>query len=105
MERRLGFKNGKSGTVISVRVITRSSNTGIAGIMDDGSVKIRLATAPIDGKANDELIKILSKTFDCPKTNIEIISGSSKKMKLVAIYGLDSDTVNLILSQVVRGTR
>lgn len=101
MDRRLGFKNGKSGAVISVRVITRSSNVGIAGIMDDGSVKIRLASAPIDGKANEELIKVLAKTFDCPKSNIEIIAGSSKKMKLVAIYGIDSDLVNLILSKVI----
>lgn len=96
------FKNGKSGAVISVRVLPRSSNAGISEIMDDGTIKIRLSAAPIDGNANNELIKILSKTFDCPKSNIEIIVGISNKQKLVAIYGLDSDRVNQIINQIVK---
>jgi uncharacterized protein len=105
VRRKLGLKNGKSGAVITVRVVPRSSNAGIAEIMDDGIIKVRLSAAPIDGKANDELIKILSKTFGCPKSNIEIIVGNSNKTKLVAIYGLDSDRVNQIISQVLIGVR
>jgi uncharacterized protein len=104
-DRRLGFKNGKSGAVITVRVVPRSSNAGISEIMTDGTVKIRLSAAPIDGKANDELIKLLSKTFGCPKSNIEIIVGISNKTKLVAIYGIDPDSIDQIISQVIEGVR
>jgi uncharacterized protein len=102
-DHRLGFKNGKSGAVITVRVVPRSSKVGISEILTDGTLKIRLSAAPIDGRANDELIKMLSKTFGCPKSNIEIIVGSSNKTKLVAIYGLDPDSVDQIISQVVKG--
>jgi len=97
----MGFKNGKAGAVIQVRVTTRSANSGITGVMDDGTVKIRLSSAPVGGKANEELIKILSKVFNCPKTNIEIISGLTQKEKLVAIYGLNSDVVNQIIDKVM----
>jgi uncharacterized protein len=105
VQRRLGLKNGKSGAVLAVRVTTRSSSPGIAGIMDDYSLKVHLASAPVDGKANDELIKILAKTFDCPKKDIEIIAGIAIKTKLVAIYGLDSDLVNKIINRVIKDLR
>jgi len=101
MDNRSGFKNGKAGAALTVRVSTRSSNPGIAAIMDDGIVKIRLSSAPIDGKANEELIKVLSKLMKVPKTNLEIIAGQTNKTKIVAIYGIDSDRVNQILNETI----
>ncbi len=38
----------------------------------DGSLIVHLKSPPVDGKANDELIKLLAKQFDVPKSNIRI---------------------------------
>jgi uncharacterized protein (TIGR00251 family) len=94
MENRFGFKDGKAGAAITVRVSTRSSLAEIGEVMDDGAIKIRLTSAPVDGKANEELIKLLSKDLKVPKTNIEIITGFSGKTKIIAIYGYDSGYIN-----------
>ncbi len=102
MKRQLELHHGKSGAVISVRVSPRSSKAGIAGILDDGTIKIRLASAPVDGKANEELLGLLAKTLGVQKANLEIISGQTGKSKLVAIYGLDADSVNSMLVQAVK---
>lgn len=51
----------------------------------DGSLTIHLESPPVDGKANEELIKILAKKFDVPKSNIRIKLGSSQRQKLVEI--------------------
>ncbi|MFN6222240.1 MAG: DUF167 domain-containing protein, partial [Dolichospermum sp.] len=40
---------------------------------------------PIDGKANEELIKLLAKKFDVPKSSITIKSGVTSRNKLIII--------------------
>jgi uncharacterized protein len=51
----------------------------------DGSLTIQLKSPPVDGKANDELVKLLAKKYKVPKSKITIQLGSSSKMKLVDI--------------------
>ena len=51
----------------------------------DGSLSVRLKSPPIDGKANEELIKLLAEKFDVPKSHITIKSGLSSRQKLVEI--------------------
>ncbi len=51
----------------------------------DGSLTIRLKSPPVDGKANKELITLLAKKFDVPKSLIQIKSGLSSRNKLVEI--------------------
>lgn len=51
----------------------------------NGSFTIHLKSPPVDGKANEELIKILAKKFDLPKSKIRIKSGLSSRQKLIEI--------------------
>ena len=51
----------------------------------DGSLTIRLKSPPVDGKANEELIKVLSKKYHIPKSYIRIKSGVSSRLKLIEI--------------------
>ncbi len=51
----------------------------------DGSLTVHLKSPPVDGKANEELIKLLSKKFDLPKSSIRIKSGLSSRQKLIEI--------------------
>ncbi len=51
----------------------------------DGSLTIYLKSPPVDGKANEELIKVLSKKYNVPKSYIRIKSGASSRQKLIEI--------------------
>ncbi|MBN4000603.1 DUF167 domain-containing protein [Nostoc sp. LPT] len=51
----------------------------------DGSLTVYLKSPPIDGKANEELIKLLADKFDVPKSHIRIKSGFSSRQKLMEI--------------------
>ncbi|MEY2913041.1 MAG: hypothetical protein RLZZ184_2350 [Cyanobacteriota bacterium] len=51
----------------------------------DGSLSVHLKSPPIDGKANEELIKLLAKKFDVPKSAITIKSGVTSRNKLITI--------------------
>ncbi|QIZ70744.1 DUF167 domain-containing protein [Oxynema aestuarii] len=54
----------------------------------DGSLTIRLKSPPIEGKANDELIELLAKTFKVRKSEITIKSGATSRNKLVELPDL-----------------
>lgn len=51
----------------------------------DGSLTISLKSPPVEGKANEELIKLLAKRFNVPKSKITIKLGLSSRQKLVVI--------------------
>jgi uncharacterized protein len=52
---------------------------------EDNSLTIYLKSPPVDGKANQELIKVLAERFDVAKSRITIKSGLSSRQKLVEI--------------------
>ncbi len=52
---------------------------------EDGSLIVHLKSPPIDGKANEELIKVLADKYDVPKSCITIKSGLTSRQKLVEI--------------------
>ncbi|EAW33834.1 DUF167 domain-containing protein [Lyngbya sp. PCC 8106] len=52
---------------------------------EEGTYIIHLKSPPIDGKANQELIKILAKQFNIPKSQVSIKSGLSSKNKLIEL--------------------
>jgi uncharacterized protein (TIGR00251 family) len=55
--------------------------------MDDGTWLAQIKSPPVDGKANEELVALLARHFDCRKSAVVIKSGASGRMKLVRIEG------------------
>lgn len=51
----------------------------------DGSLNVHLKSPPVNGEANEELIKLLAEKFNVPKYSIRIKSGISSRQKLVEI--------------------
>ncbi|AGF53438.1 ssr5011 (plasmid) [Synechocystis sp. PCC 6803] len=52
---------------------------------DDGSLIIHVKSPPVDGKANQELIKLLAKEFNVSQQSIKIKSGAGSRQKIVEI--------------------
>lgn len=78
----------KDGSVyFAVRVVPRASRSEIVGELD-GAVKVRLSAPPVDGAANEELIKLFAKRLRTAKSNIEIVSGQTSKAKQLRIAGV-----------------
>jgi uncharacterized protein (TIGR00251 family) len=53
--------------------------------MADGCYKILLNAPPVDGLANAELVKWLSKQFGVPRERVSILSGVSNRSKTVRV--------------------
>lgn len=69
---------------LAIRVSPNASTNEIAGWMGE-ELKVRLAAPPVDGKANEELVRFLAKVLDVPRSSIEIVSGHTAKRKIVRL--------------------
>jgi len=52
---------------------------------EDGTWIAQLKSAPVDGKANEELLAVVAKHFGCRKSEVSIKAGASGRVKLVRI--------------------
>jgi len=68
------------GVHLSVRVQPRASRNEVVGTHGD-ALKIRLTAPPVDGAANDALIKFLAKRLGCGRSTISIEHGYSGRLK------------------------
>jgi len=84
------------GVIFTVRVVPRSSTTEIVGEYD-GAIKIKLKSPPVDGAANEELIRFISKLLAIPRSNIEIISGQASRTKRIQVMGATPEQIDAIL--------
>lgn len=70
---------------LRVKARPNAAKTRVKEIMADQTVKIDLAAVPVNGRANQELIKLLAGQFAVNKDFIKIISGAGDRLKLVKI--------------------
>ncbi len=71
--------------VVAVKVIPRASRSEVVGQMADGSLKVKVAAVPEDGKANEELCRVLAAHFGVARSLVEVISGKTSTRKQVRI--------------------
>ena len=53
-----------------------------------GAIRIRVAAPPVDGAANEELVRFLAERLDVPRSTVRVKSGASGRRKTVEISGL-----------------
>ena len=51
----------------------------------DGSLSVNVKSSPIEGKANKEIIKVLSDYFKKRKSEVIILNGEKSKLKLIEV--------------------
>lgn len=76
----------KDGTIrVEIHAKPRAKKSRIVGVCPDGSLEVALMAPPVDGAANEELVRVLSKVLEIPKRDVEILRGETAHKKLVGI--------------------
>ena len=70
--------------ILCIAVQPRASNNVLVGIHGQ-QIKVRLTAPPVEGKANQALIKQLAQWFKVPVSQVSIAQGESSKRKIVHI--------------------
>ena len=69
---------------LKVKVIPKSS-MNLVMAEPDGSLKVKLTSPPEKGKANSQLIGVLSRHYNIKKSKVKILKGATSKDKLVEV--------------------
>ena len=93
-DRKFKLHSGQKGAALAVRVTPRASRNEIVEMLEDGTIKVRLAAPPVDNQANEALIEFLSDILGVPKSRLDIVAGATGRDKLVAIMDMDVETAH-----------
>ncbi|MCL2319967.1 MAG: DUF167 domain-containing protein [Treponema sp.] len=80
---------------LNCKVVPGASKSAL-GEIKDGRLKVRIAAAPEDGKANEELRSFFAKLLGLPKKDIVLESGEKSRLKTLRLPASAKD--NLIIS-------
>ena len=71
---------------INLRVIPRARQNKITTDAD-GTLRVHITAAPVDGAANVAVVRAIAEYFDVPKSQIKIVRGETSRDKVVEIPG------------------
>lgn len=87
---RLPLSTTKDGVVVTLRVTPRASRDAIAGtaeLADGMALAVRVAAPPIDGAANQAIVRLLAISWRLPASSFEIVAGENGRLKRVLVRG------------------
>ncbi len=83
----------KARLTLKVRAGARS--TQFVGRHGEGNVwKLQVAAPPVDGKANEAIVRFLAKFAGVPSSAVKIVSGFTSATKIVELYGIDPESLH-----------
>ncbi len=78
--------------LLALYVQPKASRTKVVGLFD-GCLKIAVAAPPVDGKANEAVVKFFCKKFHLPRRDIVVKAGAQSRRKIIGIRSLGVDVV------------
>lgn len=87
-----------NGLTFGVKAVPGSSRTRIAGQWES-LLKVTIAAAPENGKANKELIKYLARLSGVTKSDISIVTGRHDPKKVIQVRNMNKDDFVQILKE------
>jgi uncharacterized protein len=88
----VGVTERDGGVTIDVAVKPRSSREGVGPVHGD-RVVVAVNAPPVDGKANEAVVRVLAETFGVPKAAVAIVRGETGRKKTVRIAGITAAAV------------
>ena len=88
----IDYKEKEGRLTFKVRVVPRASRSEIVG-EHDGALHVRIAAAPVDGAANEELVRFLARALKVPRNAVVVIGGQTSRLKSIAVSGIAADTL------------
>ncbi|MBU3724098.1 MAG: DUF167 domain-containing protein [Burkholderiaceae bacterium] len=90
------LKHAVDKTSISLYCQPGASRTRVSGL-HDGKLKIQLAAPPVEGAANEALIKFIARVCGVRHADVQILAGAQSRHKRIEVRGLSSAQIHDLL--------
>jgi len=81
---------------LTLHIQPGAKKTEVAGLHGE-ALKIRLAAPPVDGMANEALVKFLAEMLGLPKSAVSLKSGQRSRRKVLEISSADSSVFTTLI--------
>jgi uncharacterized protein (TIGR00251 family) len=78
--------------LLRVRLTPRAGRSQIDG-WDGDLLRVRVAAPPVEGRANDVLLRLLAEALDVPLSRLRLVRGRTSREKVVAVEGVSGEDV------------
>jgi uncharacterized protein (TIGR00251 family) len=94
------FEETSKGIVIHIKAQPKASKTQVVGLYGDPPrLKIKIAAPPINGRANEELLKFLKHRLGVPISRLSLIRGDTSPNKDVLCMGVSKDKIEGLIPE------
>jgi uncharacterized protein (TIGR00251 family) len=87
----------ENGLYLDIKAVPGASKSQLMGVQEN-RLRVRIAAAPEDGKANGEFRAFLAKLLDCPKKDLVLQSGEKSRLKTIALPIAYRDKLEKLIS-------
>ena len=97
----IDFKEEGGAITFAVRVVPRASKTAAVGA-HAGALKVRVAAPPVEGAANEELVRFLARELGVPVRAVQVVAGHTARSKRVRVEGARAESLRRLLDDKKR---
>ncbi|MDR2864148.1 MAG: DUF167 domain-containing protein [Spirochaetaceae bacterium] len=83
---------------LRIKVTPASSKSEVMDVRE-GLLRVKIAAAPEDGKANGALIAFFAKILECPKNQIQLVSGEKSRVKTLSLPPQLAEKITQLISE------
>ena len=84
---------GDGRATLTLHIQPGAKKSEFAGLHGD-ALKVRLAAPPVDGKANEALLRFMAEELGIPKSAVNLKSGQTSRRKVLEVAGTTAEAVN-----------
>jgi uncharacterized protein (TIGR00251 family) len=84
---------GDGRVTLTLHIQPGAKRSEFAGLHGD-ALKVRLAAPPVDGKANEALLRFLAEELGIPKSAVNLKSGQASRRKVLEVAGATAEAVS-----------
>ena len=82
-----------TGFAVDVRVTPRADRDAICGMRADGVLTVRTVAAPVDGKANDAVVRLVAESLGVRPGSVALVAGHRSRDKRLVVNGVAQSVV------------
>jgi uncharacterized protein (TIGR00251 family) len=98
----LEIREHDGGFTFDVQVVPRASRDRLGPVMG-ARLKVQLTAPPVDGAANDALVRLLAGELHVPRAQVHIVRGETGRKKTIRIEGAHANTLRALLKDEEEG--
>lgn len=88
----ISFTERPEGVLFQIKVLPRSARSEVTGVHGD-ALKIKITAPPVEGKANEEIVRFLAKRLGVKSAQVSIVNGGHSQIKTIAVSGMTGQQI------------